>query len=466
MRRVLELDYRSLALFRIALGVVLTLDWVSRGAHRVAHYSGEGVLPLSRFLEAGFPDPNAGLFSLLYLSDDPRYVTAFFALGLASAIALTVGYRTRISGPLCWLLLLSVQHRNPLLLHKGDSYLLLLLLWGSLLPWGEAFALDVPRRHPESPPLSVAGVAYLTQVFLVYACTAAMRTSQAWSVDGTALYDAFHLAPLSRPTSDLVLAMGPRFTAAVTLTIWGMESFGPALLWLPYARARMLAVGLIVAFHLSIEATMYVFNFAWIAIAAPLGLLPAEFWSSRLGRMLERGLRRLFPARPAAEEAPPRWEEALRQAVATAALVAALYFLAHDVRAEDPGYRWIRHAGLNQRWGMFSPAPATVFGWQSIEGHLADGSVVDLLTGGLYPPGHYRREPRWIDQRWEEYQIMTMLNSFGSHPAAFLHVVVGEWNARHPDRRVTEARVLWHRRVTQPDYLLPEETREVLATYP
>jgi hypothetical protein len=64
-----------------------------------------------------------------------------FAIAALVAIALLVGYRTRLATVLL-ALLASLQARNPTLIQGGDNLLLLLLFWGMFLPLGARFAID------------------------------------------------------------------------------------------------------------------------------------------------------------------------------------------------------------------------------------------------------------------------------------------------------------------------------------
>lgn len=65
-----------------------------------------------------------------------------FALAAACAVALLVGWRTRLAALGCWLLLSSLQVRQPLIYIGGDSILRLLLFWGLFLPLSARLSLN------------------------------------------------------------------------------------------------------------------------------------------------------------------------------------------------------------------------------------------------------------------------------------------------------------------------------------
>lgn len=470
-----------MGLWRLSLGLILVLDWLVRSVNLREHYTSDGVLPLSALLN----QPNLGsrLWSVFYLNDSLGFVVFLFLLGFLSSLALMLGYRTAYSGWIVWVLLIGVQHRNPLVLTKGDSYLLLLLFWGNFLPWGREFSLDA-RREGEGENSSVvevprlAAAAYLAQICLLYWFSALPRTDPSWVVDGSALYRAFHLGPLVKEPASLLLGWGPRWLAIFTFAALAMEAFGPFLLLLPLAPIRLLAVASVVVFHLSIYLTLDINNFAWICMAAPLGLLPSLFWKWPPGRWMEGPLRatfdrlaRILPSSLMAlptPEVPKGWRRLGRLLPGIALLVACMS-LWFDFRGVRPGsweMRWARSVGLAQSWGMFSPSPPTIHGWQSVEAHLGSGAVLDLISERPYPKaGQYRGPRGWLDQRVRVYRNILLTNRFSTHGQAYLDYLVRRWNRNHPEDQVLWAEYLWHSSAIEPDELLPRDTREVIARY-
>ena len=74
-----------------------------------------------------------------------------WAGGVALAIALLIGWRTRPASLLSWFLLISLLARNPLIVGEGDRLLALLLLWAGFLPLGRHFSVDAITRGPHPP---------------------------------------------------------------------------------------------------------------------------------------------------------------------------------------------------------------------------------------------------------------------------------------------------------------------------
>ena len=124
---LISLDLRSLALFRVCLGLILLADLGIRAGDLHPHYTDAGVLR-------------------------------------ADEIALLVGFYTRAATFLSFVLLLSLHNRNPLVLHGGDSLLRLLLFWSLLLPLGACWSLD-RRLGLEPPPPGDAAASAATAGF-------------------------------------------------------------------------------------------------------------------------------------------------------------------------------------------------------------------------------------------------------------------------------------------------------------
>ena len=72
--------------------------------------------------------------TLLQLVNSLTFAALLFLVAAAGAGALLLSYRTRLATLLSWVLLVSVQNRNPLLGQGGDDLLRMLLFWGLFLP--------------------------------------------------------------------------------------------------------------------------------------------------------------------------------------------------------------------------------------------------------------------------------------------------------------------------------------------
>lgn len=278
-QRIVSLDLRSLAAFRIGLGLMLICDLINRARHLEAHYTDFGVLPRGAFIE-NFADPfvwslhfATGLFGgqlFLFL------VAGIFALGLL------FGYRTRVMTVVSWILLFSLQNRNPTVLQGGDILLRLLLFWAMFLPLGARYSVDralaPPSGNPTQSLSSWATFALLTQVSCLYLFAAIMKDHEVWN-SGMAVRDALLLDQFTTPLGHL-LASWPLATGILTYVTLAIEWGAAFFLMSPVrtAACRFLAVTAISSMHFGFFLTMEIGLFPWICITAQLAFLPTFVW--------------------------------------------------------------------------------------------------------------------------------------------------------------------------------------------
>ncbi len=87
-----------------------------------------------------------------------------FVIAGLLALLLIVGYRTRVVSLLCWVMLLSLNHRNYLILQSSDSLMLALLFWSLFLPLGARYSVDSalnPRPIEQASVCNFASAALL-----------------------------------------------------------------------------------------------------------------------------------------------------------------------------------------------------------------------------------------------------------------------------------------------------------------
>ena len=128
-----ELDIRSLALFRIAIGSTLLIDLINDFWEAKEFYTLSGILPRTlwvRLYESGT------LWSVHLLNDTLPFSRALLFVQLLLAVMLLVGYKTRLATFGSWIFFVSLLNRNLLITDGGDqigSYLLFSLRFGGRL---------------------------------------------------------------------------------------------------------------------------------------------------------------------------------------------------------------------------------------------------------------------------------------------------------------------------------------------
>jgi len=403
LRRRIGIDVRALAAFRIALGAVLLVDLALRARNLTAFYTDAGVLPRSLLAESS---PLAR-FSLYAVSGEAWFVGLLFLIAAVAAVALAVGYRTRIAAAVSLVLLASLQARNPFVLNAGDTLLWQLLGAGLLCPLGARWSVDAVRRRaalggrslPESSRFTGPQSALLlTVVVAVYVSNAVVKLrGEAWPA-GEAVGTVFRLTYLHGPLGGL-MPESPALLAAVTYG-WLALLVASPLLVAAAGRVRAALAGILVAAHLSMAFTLQIGVFPVVSATALLPFCPPFVWDrieslaapeiGRLRSMAERLLRSLRSTRPgstlvdlASKIVPDRaTRERLVAVIAALLLVSLLAWTAMGVGVVDAPEPVVAVSDpAESDWDMFAPEPPSTDALVLATATTADGDRTDALHG-------------------------------------------------------------------------------------
>jgi hypothetical protein len=287
--QVFGADVRSLAAFRIAIALIVLMDMVARWPNIRIHLTDEGVLPRSMAVESFV----RWRWSINLTNDLYEFQAALVLLTMAAAASMLVGYRTRLMTVLVWVLVVSIQVRNPYVLSGADSLLRVLLFWAMFLPLGAVWSIDQRRTprvgRPAHLVLSFATIGLFLQIAFMYWFTAALKSAPEWRSEGTALYYALGAGHITKPFGEY-LHQFPELLRVMTHASLGLEIVAPILLFCPFLTGpvRTFAVASIMVFHLGIYLTMDVGIFPWTSALCMLGFLPAWFWDHLLPAVRER----------------------------------------------------------------------------------------------------------------------------------------------------------------------------------
>ncbi|NHN40294.1 HTTM domain-containing protein [Halorubellus sp. JP-L1] len=391
-----SVDRRALAAFRVALASIVLLDLALRLPDATAFYTDAGVLPRSLLLELY---PTLGRLSAHALFGGLWWQLVLFAATVVAALAMAVGYRTRLATAATLLGLVSLQLRNPVLLNAGDSLLRRLLLWSLLLPLGARWSVDARSRGqptgvdadgPARRVASLAAAGLLVQVLAVYVANAVLKArGDAWHA-GTAGRYAFGMDAVTVLLGDWLAGQTLLLTAGTYA--WLVVLASAPLLVLATGRRRTGVVAAFAAGHLAMALTLRLGVFPLVSIAALLPFLPSSVWDrlertvdSRVigSRFFERTVDRL-PATgrgllpSAVRDRGPGFGRAVAACLLAFVLVwnaAGIGLLALPPAATDtvdPEER---------RWDMFAPEPRATGGWYVTVGTTDGGERVDAFAG-------------------------------------------------------------------------------------
>jgi len=289
LKKVLGIDLRSLALFRICLASLILLDLFLRSFDMTVFYTDEGILPRSKWIEL----TNKFHFSLHAASGDLFWQILLFCLAAVFALGLLVGYRSKLMALLSFIMVASLINRNQLITQAGDSLLVIMTFWALFLPIGARYSVDAaldpryqrdPNNHPHSPEqsqqyFSIATMAVIFQVLYLYFFTAILKTGAAWRVRFDAAFYAVSLEHFATPIGAWIRQF-PGLLKLGTLYVLFVEFVGPLLVLLPkpWPVTRIVGVLMLASLHLAFMFMLHIGLFPLIDFMSLTVLIPSAVW--------------------------------------------------------------------------------------------------------------------------------------------------------------------------------------------
>lgn len=405
------LDPRSLAFFRIMLGGLIVLDVALRFIDLRAFYTDFGVLPRTVVIERHNP---AAHFSFLMSSGSAWFQAAVLFSAAIAGACLAVGYRTRLAAVASWVLLVSIQYRNPLILQGGDVLFRILVLFAVVLPVSAAWSFDKRSSRAVALQPSVLHFAYVAQIACVYLVTGFAKYRNVEWKDGLGGAYPFWLQQYTTWLGDLVGALPLPVLQAINYGVLVVEIALPLFLFLPWRVPVMRSICFVVmvGFHVVILFTLKVGLFSLISIVAWLPLLPAGFWEGLAARFGNRpGCDFLRLDQGFDSSIAPSWKRSIKHLLGTLMLSFLLVWNSGNIFSSwratlrTPILQNLAlFFGLDQSWEMFS-RPISSDGWIVIPAVRTDGSLVDLFSGREYigPDRPTSLSASFPGDRWRKY---------------------------------------------------------------
>ena len=289
-REVFGVDLRTLALFRVLLGVYLVADICLRSRDLSAHYTDFGVMP--RDVAMSMLSPSS--FSIHLMNGSATFQAGLFLLAGFVAVMLIIGWRTRLATILSWVLLLSLQNRNTAILSGEDNLALLLLFWAMFLPIGARYsfdaALDDNSGKADDGYFSIGTAALLLQGMSMYFFSALLKSDPIWIPDGTAVYYALQLDYFATPFA-LWFRQFEGLMQGLTFYVWTLELVGPVLIFSPilHRPLRALLMVCFMTMHFGFWLCLEIGLFPLISIIMNLTFMPGWMWDGLERRLSTKG---------------------------------------------------------------------------------------------------------------------------------------------------------------------------------
>jgi len=269
----------TLALFRIALGLLLVAWTLSLGPDLGAFFTNHG-------LHAP-PNSHGWLWNLFEPFGEGAAVYVVWGLLLVASVCVTLGLFTRVAAVVAFLAVLSFERQNEFVFNSGDFLIRNLCFYLALAPAGAALSLDRWRRvrgaefwqHPLRAPWAMRLVQI--QLSVVYLATVwAKLRGDTWN-NGTAVSYALRVGDLMRFGIPHAITNSLLVSNLLTFgTLFTEASIG-VLVWNRRARPWVLLAGVLL--HLGIELTLDVGFFSLAMFVLYLSFVSPEA-SSRVIR--------------------------------------------------------------------------------------------------------------------------------------------------------------------------------------
>lgn len=440
--RLFGIDTRALAALRIALALLALVDLANRLPGLAAICSDAGIAPLALGRALGTT------MSLYQLSGGESFALLLAALQAIAAAMLLAGWHTRAASIATWLLVVSLQLRNPFVNNGGDAYLRMLLFWSMFLPLGASASLDARaarrRGAPTGPAIvcTPATAAAMLQLAILYFVAGITKSGPEWS-DGSALRIALDQRYWTRDLAFVLAGFPTALSAGTYATRW-LEIALPILLFFPFATARVRIAALLGlwVFQAGLASSFVLNLFPWASSAGTLVFLPSMLFD----RFARGSGGEALPLAPRARFA------VLADAIVVAALAVNLVLAGATAAGRVVPHAFDRAAsfvGFEQSWTMYAPSPVAFDLDFEILGHAETGEVERLLGPGTpgrdvapartpAPPGtraHEEWEQRVVALH-RQHRLKVFLENglrmggrFESLRQGYLAWVCREWNA-------------------------------------
>eukprot|EP00928_Gymnodinium_smaydae_P064410 TRINITY_DN4773_c0_g1_i2.p1 TRINITY_DN4773_c0_g1~~TRINITY_DN4773_c0_g1_i2.p1 ORF type:complete len:636 (-),score=45.99 TRINITY_DN4773_c0_g1_i2:32-1939(-) len=283
----MRLDLRSLAACRIITALnlfyeaTLGLDWHTA----VAFLTDDGLWSRTDQLEFG----DSARPSLLMVHGGRVWLAIMLASLALCAVALGIGWRTRLTTIITYIIWYSFQSRNFLIVHSFDDLVQAVLLWGVLgLPWAEVWSVDAAvvsrTRERSTERSSLTQLGLWVNVSVMYFLAGWHKSDAVWK-DGSGVLIAIDSVQFRRPLGHALCQWTPAVAVLQGLGVFvrPVELFTPVLIAWPTsvplgALVRTASVFALLSMHLGIALTMRLNAVGVINVAVTIAFMPSWFW--------------------------------------------------------------------------------------------------------------------------------------------------------------------------------------------
>lgn len=242
------IDPLPVSFFRISLGILLFIVFVSYYPNWERFYDADGIISLN--------DPNlthhTTQLSIFYWTGDKIPVKVFWWIGFFSTIAFTIGWKTRIFTIVLYFLYSSMMLHNSFLVGGDDHVFRMLLFYGCFATLDSCLSIESLKKKVKKLPVAWPIRLMQINIALMYVTSTPYKliTDEAW-LNGEALYWAITSNYWSRfPFPELFYMCDAVLSKIATYGTIFIESTFPILVW--FKKTRVFALIMISFLHIGI----------------------------------------------------------------------------------------------------------------------------------------------------------------------------------------------------------------------
>ena len=301
-------DLRSLAVFRILLGLYVVYDVLSRLKHgrlSLLWYTSSA----GSFLHPEDSPHGSPIHQLWFYRGNEIVQYVLFLITLASAFAFALGLKCNaFHKVLLWLLVVAMQNRNMNCHDGSDTYVRHLLLWSCQLPMAQVWSIDAgigiaskqgKTKQSTQPIINTAAVWGLRlQIVLMYLGTVLNRTTDLYGFSVSrsrwmppqlsAVHYSLNSSFATRDSwlGDLVRTTFP-LSQFMTLTSMIIEGLAP-IACLLLGKYVYIPAFLIFSLHLGLLILINLPNWQFAGMLATTVWVPSNVWDDLQRRVAQR----------------------------------------------------------------------------------------------------------------------------------------------------------------------------------
>lgn len=230
-----------MGIFRIAMGIVTTVMYFCLLPNWHAYFSSTGMLSL------GAIPPN-DIWSVFQLTDGLFSPIVYWVIGTLAAMALTVGFQTRVCTIILYVLQVSMIHRNHMVVNGEDLVFRMLLLYSMFATMDNS----VFKKGSKGTIWPVRLMQLNVLAIYVFSLPIKLMSDSAW-LDGSLMYWVMVNKTWSRWPWPQMFYSGFFSTVIVKIMTFSgllVELTFPILVW--FKKTRLYIIAAIATFHLSI----------------------------------------------------------------------------------------------------------------------------------------------------------------------------------------------------------------------